>query len=612
LVAAHRIDDPRAVGARPRRRFGPGGSWIAAAALATLVSTAWAAEIQFSATVDQTTVGLGDTFQLILTVQGEDMMSVPRPSLPPMADFNVLGSTSSQSTNISIINGQFKRQANVSFIYGLSAKHLGKAVIPSALLTYQGREYRTQPVEITVVSSSQGQGQSAPAPAAPPIRGQPSGDANLFLSVTPSRRTVYVGEPVLVDVQLCTRYQVTNGGWAALPSYDGFWTEKVYEADKFDFQRRTIEGKIYGVSELQKVVLFPLSPGTATIKPMTFNVTVAQSPHDIFDVFGSAQTVSVASRPVALEVLPLPENGKPVEFTGGVGQFGVTAALDRATTTNSEPINLTVRVTGSGNLRMVDKPAFGPIPGVKILDPEIKDDGHVAGDGVRGTKAFRYPIIPQTDGKFVIGPIAMAYFDPRAKSYKTVKTEPLEFSASGSVSNAAITEASGLRVLGTDIAYIKPDASRLPVIPMDVPWWPNAFYVLSAGMVGSAFWFRAHSERLASDRGYARMSRSSALVRRRLRQAQNMLKKNDSKAFHAALAQAVMGYVGDRFNIDSNAMTRDRLRSELERLNVPADTTSALIQVIDACEVARFSPDTNHSADPRVLFERARDVLGKI
>lgn len=576
-------------------------------------TVAVSAELQFSASVDRTTVGLGEQFQLDLAVQGEDMVSVPRPVLPTLPDFNLLGSTSSQSTNISFVNGQMRKQASVSFLYVLSAKKLGRLVIPPCKLTYEGREYASQPIEITVAKAAQGQAQALPArPGARPRDANVPIDGNLVLSAVPSRRTVFIGEPVALEISLATRLRVTDGGWAAMPTFDGFWAEKVYDADRFDFQRRTVDGKAFDVSRLKAVALFPLSAGEITIKPMTFNVAVMQTSRDFFDMFGATQTVRVESRPVTIQVLPLPEEEKPVEFTGGVGRFTLTGTLDRTATTNSEPVNLTLRISGSGNVRMIGKPVIPTVPGLRILDPEIKEDVRAGPDGVQGSRTFRYPIIPQTDGKFVIAPIRIAYFDPRAKSYRTLTAGPYECSASGSIQSAPLVEATGLKVLGTDINYIKADAAGLAVTSIDPPGWPNLFYALSLGLVAGAFWFRGHSQRLLTDRGYARKVRSSGLVRARLRQAGAFLKKKDERSFHAALTQAVMGYLGDRFNIETQAMTKEQLQAELERLQVGPETVTAVIGIIEQCEFARFSPGVRTADDPQQLFQKARDVMGKV
>jgi hypothetical protein len=149
-------------------------------------------------------------------------------------------------------------------------------------------------------------------------------------------------------------------------------------------------------------------------------------------------------------------------------------------------------------------------------------------------------------------------------------------------------------------------------MPMDPPWWPNVLALLSVATLGAAFWYRGHSERLQSDRGYARMSRSSGLVKRRLGEAERLLRKQDEKGFYAALTQAVTGYIGDRFNIDTHALTRDQLRAELERREVAPEVADGAIGIVDECETARFSPGLLEQRDPQRLFARTRDVLGRI
>src|SRR5262249_8038423 len=73
------------------------------------------------------------------------------------------------------------------------------------------------------------------------------------------------------------------------------------------------------------------------------------------------------------------------------------------------------------------------------------------------------------------------------------------------------------------------------------------------------------------DRGYARKTRSTALGKRRLQHAEQLLKKRDEKGFHAELSRAALGYLGDRFNLDTHALTRDQLRTALaERAVTPA------------------------------------------
>ena len=84
------------------------------------------------------------------------------------------------------------------------------------------------------------------------------------------------------------------------------------------------------------------------------------------------------------------------------------------------------------------------------------------------------------------------------------------------------------------------------------------------------------------------------------------------REFHAELSRALLGYVGDRFNLDTHALTRDQLRAEMERAGIPIDTVSAALDVLDRCEMARFAPGAGEARDARALFEAARAVMGRL
>ncbi|MBI4726806.1 protein BatD [candidate division TA06 bacterium] len=570
-----------------------------------------AAGIDFSASVDQTTVGLGEQFTLTVNVQGEDMASVPKPQLPDLPDFNVLGNSSSQSTSFQIINGKMSKQASVNFIYYLSAKKTGKLTLGPCILKYNGQEYQSQDINIEVTKSAQARPQqSGQSPKASHAR-IPL-DGNLYLSVYCNKKTIYLGEQVNVEFVLYNRFQINGLNLAEQPSFGGFWTENIYDAQKIEFKRQTVDGKQFDVFLLKKTALFPMTSGQLEIKPMALNVEIVQRSRDIFDFFGTTQNVKVESKPIHLTVLPLPENGKPAEFTGGVGSFAMTAELDRSSTTGSELINLTIKVSGAGNIRLIEKPVIPATTGLKILDPEIKDQVQTSGDVIKGSKSFRYPIIPQADGKYVLPAIKMAYFDPGDKSYHTLQSKVLECTASGCTPNAPLVEATGLKVLGADINYLKPDRTEIRPFKSS-PWWLlGSGYFISFALRGFSFLYRAHRNKLDSDRGYARKYKSGALVKKRLKAAVRLLKDNPDQEFYASLFHAVLGYVGDRCNLDTHALSKEQLKAELLRLNLTPDLADKIIEMVEQCDIARFSPDQAAYKTPRDLFDRSREILNQL
>ena len=75
-----------------------------------------AQQLNFTATVDQITIGLDEAFTLNVTVNGENIGSIPQPELPDLPDFNILGQSQSQSTSISFINGKMTKQSTINFV----------------------------------------------------------------------------------------------------------------------------------------------------------------------------------------------------------------------------------------------------------------------------------------------------------------------------------------------------------------------------------------------------------------------------------------------------------------------------------------------------------------
>ncbi|HAD82118.1 MAG: hypothetical protein A2509_02455 [Candidatus Edwardsbacteria bacterium RIFOXYD12_FULL_50_11] len=575
------------------------------------ISLVDAAEIEFNATVDQSTVGLGDQFTLTVTVQGQDMTSVPKPELPDMPDFNLLGSSSSQSTNIQFINGKMSKQASVNYIYYLSAKKLGKLSIGPCLIKYKDQEYRSQPIEIEVVKSSTARAQPAPSGRASAAQPNIPIEGNLFLSAAASRKTVYVGEQVMVDFTLYNRFQISDARIAEMPTFNGFWPEKVFDAEKLSWQQKTLDGKQYQYMILKKAALFPMSSGELAVSPMTLDIAIVLASRDFFDFFGNSKAVKIESKSITITALPLPGD-KPAEFTGGVGKFSIQASLDRNTATGNEPINLSVKITGTGNIRLVGKPAITAISGLKIMDPEVKENIHVSGDVIKGSKTFTFPIIPQSDGKYVIPAVKLAYFDPADKSYHTIQTQPLECSVSGCNQNTPLVEATGLKVLGTDINYIKPDASVLKNASLEIPKLAWLLYLLFPATILSAFWYRGHIDRLSTDRGYARKHRSNGLVKKRLQISEKCLKVNDLSNFYSSLSQAVFGFIGDRYNMDMGARTKEQIHQELSRNGVPDDILSDILALMDACDRVRFSPSSASEMDPPGMLEKAKEVFSRL
>ncbi len=598
---------------------------ISALLLALTYTAAVAGDLQFSAGVDRTEVGLGERLVLTVTVTGTNIGRVPKPQLPQLDDFDNLGGSSSQSTNIAFAGGRLTQQQTISHIYHLLPKKLGELTIGPVRMEFKGETYLTQPIAVNVVKESRlppPTSRRRPDPFDPFRSPQPQPGAggavkeNVHLGATASRTSVFQGEQVTVGYTFYTRLNLGDLQIADMPAFSGFWVEKLFDARDLDYKAREYRGQQYNAASIKRVALFPTRSGELVVGSMKMTGQVVRRGGFFFQ---SAEPFEVKSGPITITVKPLPDSGKPSCFTGGVGEFELTAGLDKDSSIDGEPLSLTVKVTGTGNIRLVGEPKVGPVMGVKLLSPETKDKVNTSSGKVKGSREFSYPLMPEADGKLLIPSIKLGFFDPKTETYYVCSTPRLEIFSSGAAGRtSAIDAGTGVRLVGSDIRHIKGNVevrvskyefgNRHSAFEIRHSWWVWLFY--PAGLIVLAFGvvLGRHRRKLEHDRGYARRRRSSRLVKKRLAEATRLLEQGRESDFHAALNRAVLGYVGDRFNIEAHGLTGDELRTELVRGGVSEETTTALLDLVKTCDAARFSPGMA-ATGPDETLDRARRVL---
>jgi hypothetical protein len=422
-----------------------------------------------------------------------------------------------------------------------------------------------------------------------------------------NRKTVYVGEQITVDFTFYNRLDLADIQMSERPTFNDCWVEPVFDAQQLNFQQQTINGVVYNAALLKKTALFPIAPGKVTISPMKLMLQIIVR-RGFFN--NDIRPVEIATDPITVTVTPLPGD-QPESFTGGVGKFTMSALLDRDSSIAAEPIYLTVRITGTGNIRLIEKPPIPRIPGITILDPEVKDNVNTSGPAISGSKEFRYPLIPTHDGTHMIPGIRIAYFDPGTASYKTIETESMTFIATRTAAAVQAVQTDGMKVLGSDIRYIKDDHSALPSYPWYLGSWVAVFYLLGALCVGISLIVRKHQARMLTDRAYARKLRASRAVKKNLGAAQQALKQGRIPEFLDLLSRVLLGYVGDRFNIDPGALTKEQLISILRDRGVDEDILQQLNDLLHHCDVMRYSPDMT-CENPGELYTTARNLLNKL
>ncbi len=591
-------------------------------------------EITFSASVDRSTISRLDRLSYTLTIEGARNA---KPVLPEMADFQVIGS--STSTQFSLVNNQTR--VSQAITYSLIPIRTGEFTIPPARLVHGGKTYLTRPVKIRVTDSP-----APPPPAAAEPGGQPGESARtaepeprgappLFITTEVDRKDPYVGEQVTLTFRLFRRLQIANLEYGPPPT-TGFIEESLGEQKNYGQVR---EGIRYEIIELARAV-FPISAGELTIGPAELkgDILVPRQRRrpdpfgfdDSFfeDFFGGGfaerQPFLLRSEPITLAVKPLPREGRPELFGGAVGRFDLEVSAAPQSLRVGEPVTVTMKISGTGNLDTVTVPRIPAGDRFQTYDPEVETKRTVAGWRVGGEKIFKQVFIPLTEEVSEIPTATFSYFDPEKGEYRTLTGQPIPIAVSAApgretlrlVEDARGREGSGeeVRILGRDILYIKGGPGRIrragrPYYLTPVFW---GAVLLLPGIVLAARTLTGRRERLREDVIYARQVGASRSARKRFREARRLLAAGETEKFYGEVHRAFNRYLGDKFRIPAGAVCGELITGKLKAAGAGGEIGREVEQCLATFDRARFSGTAAGEAEMREFLDRAEKLVARL
>lgn len=564
-------------------------------------------------------VGVGEQFNVIVTVEGNDNPSDPEWSLGD--EFQLVWGPQriGTSSSINIVNGNRSKSVSYTFKYILLPKVKGTFTLPAATATVGGEKVTSNRVTVEVATddaSSGGQqisgGQTSPSQLPPePAADLRNGGGDVFLRFSINKNKVIVGEPVTGTLKLFTRADVAGFEDARFPTFNGFWSQETYAPNSIQFRRENIGDKIYNTVVLREYTLIPQQTGDIVIEPaeIVCVMNVRSEPTGLGSIFDSFFTEYETVRKKAVSagytvhVSALPD-GAPESFCGGVGNFSLKAELDCDTLKVHEAASLKITVSGKGNISLVEAPKVNFPPDFEVYDVKITDN--IDNSGMSGSKTFEYPFIPRSHGEFTIDPIEYGFYDIQAGKYDSVSTDPISLSvrkADGSVSEPVTAVFGNLnrknvKDLGNDIRYISLDAPAFSrkgkFFALSPAFWILALLILALGVF--LYIFMKRSIALKQDVAGSRNRGAVKMARKRLSQAGEFLQKNLYSAFYEELHRALLGFASDKLNIPVADLSKDNILESLRGSGVAEELSKDFVGLIDACEYARYSPDQGHEA----------------
>jgi hypothetical protein len=590
-------------------------------ALMLLAATqASAADVQVSASIlPQGRITETTEVRLVIRVDGSSLPDVGTPKLPAMKNLQIAGGPSTaRNSSYTFDNGRIVSSSSLSLTYLLTPSGKGPAEVPPFDVVVGGTAYRTQALRFNVEA-----GRSGPAPPGA-MSGMPRDDrddnggddasVDVFLQAKLGSTSVYSGQPVRLDITLYTAAPVNGFNWTDLPSLPGLWSEDLPVDPSRDRRVVTLNGRQYNAYPIARKLVVPTGSGALTIPAFSAQVQVHRPTRDPFGAFfslGGYVNINRRTTPLKLDVKPLPEAGRPPEFSGAVGSFRLKATADRATVDLGEAVAVKVTIEGEGSLQSAAPPKLEAPPDVKVYEPKILDDAMTGAEHMGARKSWEWVVVPLAPGTVTIPAPVFAYFDPGAGSYKQLRGDLPELTVRrGNGVVDPIAARGEVQANTKDIAFLKMRRGALEEArpPLHRRGWFIALLVLPFLLTPAGIALGRRRERFLTDHGFARARRAARTAARRLDRAAKRAGESPA-AFHEEVAGALVDYVADRANRKASGLTYDQLDDILAGKGAPAEVRRRYRACLETCDFARFVPDSGRPQAVSELVAEARAIL---
>lgn len=398
-------------------------------------------------------IAMGQSFVYSIIVSSSESGGVGEPRLPDISGFNLMDRSSQVESRSEFVNGKFSFVRRQIFNYRMVPQTPGQYMITPAEVVVGQNTLRSNSLNLKVVKSAGNVKPSQPQAPQPdyeedePIDPMDEADAifsqllqrtvpqaqqaptninpdeAFFIRVEVDKTKVFAGEQVTATWYLYTQNNLTNFEPMKYPDLKGFWKEDIEIATRLNFTNVVINGMPYKKALLVSYALFPIKAGTATIDSYKLRGTAIMA--SAFGVFGKPYTFTKVNPPVKIEVLPVPSQNQPSDYTGAVGSFDIKASVDKTTVAANEPFTFKVKFEGRGNAKQIELPNLNLPEGFEQYD--TKSDSKFSKDGT-SNKNFEILLIPRKVGDIAIPGLSVSFFNPATKQFekRTTQSIPLK------------------------------------------------------------------------------------------------------------------------------------------------------------------------------------------
>lgn len=546
------------------------------------------AQVNFRATLSKNSLGINERVRIDFIMDKDGDNFIP----PEFENFRVVAGPS-QSIKNSWVNG--KRSYSKTYTYFLSPIEKGNFKIGQASVEVDGEIYKTLILNVEVTSAVE-------IPVNP---NDPSyiADNNIHLVAEISKTNPYLNEPISIVYKLYWKPDlgITNPRELDAPRYVNFWSKNIDNTPIAE--NGTYKGEAYRYAVMRKTVLYPQKTGELSIEPLVYDIAV-QVPSNRRDIFGQvlSNTVNktVSAGKVKINVRPLPNQGRPDNFSGAVGNFELLVNTTKKELLISEAFQLNIEIKGKGNFNLFNFPSINLPATLEVYEPERIEKLKTNFQGINGSLKDQYTVVPSSPGKYAIPKISFTYFDPKDTSYKT-KTSSINYvNVKGSIINNSINENNNqttnynntnrLNLIEYGNTSFK-TKSEFEKINKLIFFKSSLFWILLFGpfvIMSILLIIMSILNKKKKDQNWIRSNHAKKLGKKYLLDAKKNI--DNKNKFYEALDKALMNYLKSILLFDNSEYNAKQIRNSLENRSINIKTIDALEEIFNNCQMARYTP----------------------
>ena len=524
-------------------------------------------QVEFKASVNYNKVAVNEVFvfELSSNVNGQIYQ-------PDFKGLQIVGGPhQSNSSRIIIVNGKRQSVRSLKFTWQLRANKKGKYNIPPKQMEYNGKKHKTKSITVTILDATQSQ-QKAKA------------NSDFFLRVSTSKKTVYQGEPFILTLKMYSRKSPRGIEDLRIGESNGLTKKDLYpNKTNYDTKTENINGVNYYTVTLRQELCYAQRTGKINIEPYYISVLFQKS-------FFQQYRQEANSNRLTINCKEMP-GSKPSNYNGLVGNFKLSKTISKTTVKVNQAIDISIKISGEGNLNQFDDPVLNLPNDFDQFDPEIKNNLKSSTNGYSGSMSFNYVIVPTFYGDYEIPAYTFSYFDLKEKKYKTLSTGSFKIHVDKPDGEAGdiIKQKKEVDIEDTDIRYIHTD---------DVTTFKNSnlkansfYHYILLALPFFVIWFilflrKKQNNMSDADKIKLTSKKAKKSIHKYLAESKKLHQSGKDDEAIKELSSALKAYLKNKLNLTESDLNKNTILTHLKSEN----TSTLFSKCWNTIEMYQYAP----------------------